>query len=164
MRPRSSDSAHWIGNLAGTARRAMGRALPALLLVAVILAAATLAPPPAAEAQATDDATLSSLTLSPDNNRLRPAFMSDRNDYFAWYPSSTATVTVAATATVSAANVAISPADSDTNTDGHQVSLSPRQEHRDHHGHRHGRHHHGGPTPSRLCGSTPPPPTWMPTP
>ena len=72
MRPPSSHGTPRTGNLAGTARLAMGRALPALLLIAVILAAATLAPPPAAEAQApSTDATLSGLTLSPDNNRLQ---------------------------------------------------------------------------------------------
>ena len=43
--------------------------------------------------------------------------MSSRMDYFAWYPSSTATVTVAATPNVAAASVVHHPADdSDTST------------------------------------------------
>ena len=94
-----------------------------LLMVAGGLFATTPAPPAAAQSQS-DDATLSALTLDPDNRRLRPAFMGTRIDYFAWYPSSTSIVTVAATPTVSGATLAYTPADSDTNTAGHQVSLS----------------------------------------
>ena len=77
------------------------------------------APPPA-------DTTLSALTLTAAGEAvaLSPAFASGTRAYTAAVRSDVASVTVAATATATGATVAFTPADADTSTAGHQVSLT----------------------------------------
>ena len=76
---------------------------------------------PLAHAQTSDDATLSALTVDGTSvHGLAP----DRALYAVGVASTVTEVTVAATANHGAATVAISPADADTNTTGHQVSLT----------------------------------------
>ena len=71
---------------------------------------------------ASSDATLSNLSLS--SGTLEPTFASATETYTASVAHSVSSVTVAGTANDDGATVSISPADADSGTDGHQVSLS----------------------------------------
>ena len=75
----------------------------------------------------TADTTLSALTLAEADGTavtLDPVFASDTATYTASVANDVATVTVSATATATGATVAYTPADADTGTAGHQVSLT----------------------------------------
>ena len=68
-----------------------------------------------------NDATLSSIITEPENII---GFAPTRTSYELGLASTVATATVAAQTTNAYASVTITPADADTNTDGHQISLS----------------------------------------
>ena len=79
-------------------------------------------PPAAINPQTpSDDATLTALTVSPNNII---GFEADRITYEVGVASDVATATVTATTSDDNATVEITPADSETSVDGHQVSLS----------------------------------------
>ena len=69
------------------------------------------------------DVRLSNLTLS--EGALSPTFGSETTSYTATVDTATESVTIAATRSASTASVSIDPADADTGTAGHQVSLDP---------------------------------------
>ena len=78
----------------------------ALAIIALVLAAVLLSPPGTANAQASTDATLSALTVSPKDII---GFASDRTSYEVGMASTVTQATVAATANDSGATVAITP-------------------------------------------------------
>ncbi len=87
-----------------------------------ILAALLMSLPPAVFAQTpSNDATLSALTVSPQNII---GFASDRYSYEVGVASTVTQVTVAATKNDAGASVEITPGDTDSVTAGHQVTLS----------------------------------------
>ena len=97
-----------MSNLIRSSRHTAG-AVPtvlALAIIALVLAAVLLSPPGAANAQASTDATLSALTVSPKDII---GFASDRASYEVGVASTVTQATVAATANDSGATVAITP-------------------------------------------------------
>ena len=97
-----------MSNLIRSSRYTAG-AIPtvlALAIIALVLAAVLLSPPGAANAQASTDATLSALTVSPKDII---GFASDRTSYEVGVASTVTQATVAATANDSGATVAITP-------------------------------------------------------
>ena len=95
-------------------------AVVAALTLAIVVTIG--ARPTAVSAQTpSNDATLSALTASPKDII---GFAANRASYEVGVASTVTQATVSATANDSAASVAISPADADTGTAGHQVTLS----------------------------------------
>ena len=97
-----------MSNLIRSSRYTAG-AIPtvlALAIIALVLAAVLLSPPGTANAQASTDATLSALTVSPKDII---GFAADRTSYEVGVASTVTQATVAATANDSGATVAITP-------------------------------------------------------
>ena len=97
-----------MSNLIRSSRHTAG-AVPTVLtlaIIALVLAAVLLSPPGAANAQASTDATLSALTVSPKDII---GFAADRTSYEVGVASTVTQATVAATANDSGATVAITP-------------------------------------------------------
>ena len=110
--------------MANGTRHPAAKLWAAVLAVAVIAIVLVLIAYPGTAAAQSADATLSALTVSPGNII---GFAADTTSYEAGVASTVTEATIAATATNSGASAVITPADSNSGTDGHQVSLSAGQ-------------------------------------
>ena len=99
---------------------AITRSIRTAALVA-ILAALLMSLPPAVFAQASTDATLSALTVSPEDII---GFASDRTSYDVGVDSTVTQVTITATPNNPGARISYSDGDDDEDVNGHQVNLS----------------------------------------
>ena len=97
------------------------KAAAAALILLAIAVSLTAYPLPAQAQALSTDATLSALTVSPNNII---GFQADRTSYQVGVASTVTEATVAATPNAANAIAFITPTDSNTGTDGHQVALS----------------------------------------
>ena len=105
----------------GSTRSARAGVAAALVAALLAIAVSLTAYPLPAQAQASTDATLSALTVSPKNII---GFAADRTAYEVGVASTAAEAAIKATANDVNATVAITPPDSNNGTVGHQVALS----------------------------------------